>query len=147
MKCNMSILPPSAFSSSSKDVMASGLVDLREWGEEMRDNYVERRSNHASLYQMHFLFPEGVSPLRFYVLIVHGSGIGGMETRAARRENWCLKKSVHVPDSGRYYFLNRINTFTGELHVMTVWKPSQTAYSVMANIFEITLCSRLMAFA
>lgn len=47
----------------------------------------ERRTNRAFLQQTQFLFPEGVSPVRFCVLIVHGSRFGGMETRAARKEN------------------------------------------------------------
>lgn len=103
-------------------------------------NGIERRSDHAFLHQKHFLFPEGVSLLRFCALIVHGSRIWSMETRAASRENWWLKKRkkiekihdlVHIPDS--YYFINRINTFTDELHVMTERRVKQLVWLTFLN--------------
>lgn len=137
-------MPPSAFSSSSNDVMASGWVDLREGEKEEGGGWITAlREGIIMLFctKCIFWFLKEFLSCVFCVLIVHGSRIGLMET-SCKEEKLMFKKktiqdSVHVPDSGRYYFINRINTFTDELRVMTVWKTSQTAYGVMANISKL----------
>lgn len=98
-----------------------------------------------------FCFLKEFLPCVFYVLIVHGSGIRGMETRAARRENRCKKNKIIKFSSCSRLRQTLFPKPNKHFHRRTArndcLKDKSNSLQCYGQHFKMTLCSRLMPFA